>query len=151
MEIFIALLYFQKEGNCMKRSDRKFGVSNMSNIEKIKEIALFLKKRIEQGEQLIVVVSAMGKTTDRLMDSVHSITDNPKSEDLAVLLTTGEQQTIAYLSIILNDIGVKSKTLTGYQAGVHTEGSHLKSKIAKIDEYRLEKLFQLFYLFIVDD
>ncbi|HLR02566.1 MAG TPA: aspartate kinase [Virgibacillus sp.] len=133
----------------MKRSVLKFGGSSVSNIEKIKEIALFLKKRIEQGEQLIVVVSAMGKTTDRLMDSVHSITDNPKSEDLAVLLTTGEQQTIAYLSIILNDIGVKSKTLTGYQAGVHTEGSHLKSKIANIDADRFEQLFQSFSLIIV--
>lgn len=133
----------------MQRGVLKFGGSSVANIEKMKEIAIFLKKRIERGEQLIVVVSAMGETTDRLMDSVHTITSNPESEDVAVLLTTGEQQTIAYLSLVLNDIGVKSKALTGYQAGIRTEGSHLESKISNIDTDLFESLFETYSLLIV--
>lgn len=125
----------------MKRSVLKFGGTSVSSLEQIKDIAIYLKGRIEQGEQLIVVVSAMGKTTDDLLTKVNSITHTPNEQDLAVLLTTGEQQTISYLSIILNDIGVKSKPLTAYQAGIETVGHYLNSKISKIDTEHFEQLF----------
>src|SRR5699024_4405235 len=128
----------------MKRNVLKFGGTSVSSLEKIKEIANSLKERSEQGEQLIVVVSAMGKTTDELMEQVDSITTSPNEEDLAVLLTTGEQQTISYLSIILNDLGVKSKPLTGYQAGIETVGKPLKSKISKINTELFEDLFSTY-------
>lgn len=117
----------------MKRNVLKFGGTSVSSLEKIKGIAGYLKDRVRQGEQLVVVVSAMGKTTDELLEQVSMITQSPNEQDLAVLLTTGEQQTISYLSIILNDLGVKSKPLTGYQAGIETVGHHLKSKISKIN------------------
>src|SRR5699024_7755312 len=67
----------------------------------------------------------------------------------AVLLTTGEQQTISYLSIILNDLGVKSKPLTGYQAGIETVGKPLKSKISKINTELFEDLFSTYNVLIV--
>ena len=67
-----------------------------------------LKRRVDEGEQLIVVVSAMGKTTDLLMENVQSLTTTPRDQELALLLTTGEQQTVSYLSMVLNDIGVAS-------------------------------------------
>ena len=133
----------------MKRNVLKFGGTSVSSLEKIKEIANSLKERSEQGEQLIVVVSAMGKTTDELMEQVDSITTSPNEEDLAVLLTTGEQQTISYLSIILNDLGVKSKPLTGYQAGIETVGKPLKSKISKINTELFEDLFSTYNVLIV--
>ncbi|ASN06065.1 aspartate kinase [Virgibacillus necropolis] len=133
----------------MKRSILKFGGTSVSSLEKIKNIADYLKDRAKQGEQLIVVVSAMGKTTDELMASVNSITSSPNEQDLAVLLTTGEQQTISYLSIILNDMGVKSKPLTGYQAGIETVGHHLKSKISKINSELFDQLFNTYNVLIV--
>lgn len=133
----------------MKRSVVKFGGSSVSSLDKIKKIAEYLKGRVEQGEQLVVVVSAMGKTTDNLMASVNSITKSPNEQDLAVLLTTGEQQTISYLSIILNDISVKSKPLTGYQAGIETVGRHLKSRISKINLNLFEQLFDTYNVLIV--
>ena len=81
----------------MNRSVLKFGGSSVSDFTKIKNIAEILKTRVEQGEELIVVVSAMGKTTDQLMENVSTLTSTPKDQELALLLTTGEQQTVSYL------------------------------------------------------
>ncbi|WP_404452232.1 aspartate kinase [Virgibacillus necropolis] len=133
----------------MNRNVLKFGGTSVSSLEKIKNIADYLKGRVEQGEQLVIVVSAMGKTTDDLMAQVSSITNSPNEQDLALLLTTGEQQTISYLSIILNDIGIKSKPLTGYQAGIETVGHHLKSKISKVNTKLVEQLFDTYSILIV--
>lgn len=151
MGLELDVLFYRntKEGSFMKRSVIKFGGTSVSSLDKIKNIADYLKGRVEQGEQLVVVVSAMGKTTDELMAQVSSITNSPNEQDLAVLLTTGEQQTISYLSIILNDKGVKSKPLTGYQAGIETVGHHLKSKISKINSELFEQLFDTYSVLIV--
>ncbi|MCY1596834.1 aspartate kinase [Staphylococcus pettenkoferi] len=126
----------------MKRSVLKFGGSSVSDFHKIRNIADMLKSRVEAGEQLIVVVSAMGKTTDELMNNVSTLTTKPKEQELALLLTTGEQQTVSYLSMILNDIGVNAKAMTGYQAGIKTVGHHLKSKIAEINPQTFDHAFE---------
>ncbi|MCU5745549.1 aspartate kinase [Staphylococcus sp. SQ8-PEA] len=126
----------------MRRSVLKFGGSSVSDFHKIKNIAEMLKRRVADGQQLIVVVSAMGKTTDELMANVNHLTTAPKEQELALLLTTGEQQTVSYLSMVLNDIGVKAKAMTGYQAGIKTVGHHLKSRIANIKPELFERSFQ---------
>lgn len=126
----------------MTRSVLKFGGSSVSDFTKIKNIADMLKNRVNAGEQLVVVVSAMGKTTDQLMDNVSTLTATPKQQELALLLTTGEQQTVSYLSMVLNDIGVSAKAMTGYQAGIKTIGHHLKSKIAEINPQTFETAFE---------
>jgi aspartate kinase len=133
----------------MKRSVLKFGGTSVADLDKIKNIATYLKSRIEKDEQLVVVVSAMGKTTDQLLANVAQITDNPKEQDLAMLLTTGEQQTISYLSITLNDMNVPAKPLTGYQAGIETIGHHLKSRISSIKTDLFEELFKQHKVIIV--
>lgn len=124
------------------RSVLKFGGSSVGDFTKIKRIAEMLKERVNQDEQLIVVVSAMGNTTDQLMTNVSTLTKAPKQQELALLLTTGEQQTVSYLSMVLNDIGVNAKAMTGYQAGIKTIGHHLKSKIAQINPQTFEQAFQ---------
>lgn len=126
----------------MAQSVLKFGGTSVGDFNKIKNIAYMLKNRVDNGEQLVVVVSAMGKTTDSLLENIGTLTSQPKDEHLAMLLTTGEQQTISYLSMVLNDIGVQTKAMTGYQAGIKTVGHHLKSKIAEIDANRFEKAFE---------
>lgn len=126
----------------MAQSVLKFGGTSVGDFNKIKNIAYMLKSRIDNGEQLVVVVSAMGKTTDSLLENIGTLTSQPKDEHLAMLLTTGEQQTISYLSMVLNDIGVQTKAMTGYQAGIKTVGHHLKSKIAEIDANRFETAFE---------
>ncbi|WP_436853826.1 aspartate kinase [Staphylococcus caeli] len=125
----------------LERSVLKFGGSSVSDFTKIKNIAEMLRTRVTQGEQLIVVVSAMGKMTDELMANVSTLTTSPKDQELALLLTTGEQQTVSYLSMVLNDIDVNAKAMTGYQAGIKTVGHHLKSRIAEINPDTFEQAF----------
>lgn len=119
----------------------KYGGSSVSDFEKIGAIANYLKERSLTGEKLVVIVSAMGNMTDKLLANVAKITEKPEPEELAMLLTTGEQQSIAYLSMALKEIGVHSKSLTGYQAGIQTVGQHLKSKIASIPVEKFNDLF----------
>lgn len=133
----------------MKRSVLKFGGSSVSDFTKIRNIAEILKNRIENDEQLIVVVSAMGKTTDQLMENVAALTSEPKQQELALLLTTGEQQTVSYLSMVLNDIGVQARAMTGYQAGIKTVGHHLKSRIAEINPDTFDKAFETHDVLVV--
>ena len=87
----------------METSVLKFGGTSVGDFDKIKEIANELKSRVSRGEKLIVVVSAMGGTTDELLLNANSLSSTPKEDHVALLLTTGEQQTISYLSIILED------------------------------------------------
>ncbi|TDL98086.1 aspartate kinase [Macrococcus brunensis] len=124
-----------------KRSVIKFGGTSVADFTKLKNIAGYLKKRTEQDEQLVVVVSAMGKTTDELLRNVDLLSSAPNEQDLALLLTTGEQQTISYLSIILKELDVRTQALTGFQAGIRTKGHHLKSKILNIKEQKFEETF----------
>lgn len=133
----------------MKRSVLKFGGSSVSDFTKIRNIAEMLKNRIENDEQLIVVVSAMGKTTDQLMENVAALTSEPKQQELALLLTTGEQQTVSYLSMVPNDIGVQARAMTGYQAGIKTVGHHLKSRIAEINPDTFDKAFETHDVLVV--
>ena len=126
----------------MNRSVLKFGGSSVSDFSKIRNISEMLKRRVDQGEQLIVVVSAMGKTTDQLMENVNELTQTPKDDALALLLTTGEQQTVSYLAMTLNDIGISAKAMTGYQAGIKTVGHHLKSRIAEINPDTFDEAFE---------
>lgn len=127
----------------------KYGGSSIGNFEKIKNIAMYLKNRVDQEEKLVVVVSAMGKMTDKLLENAAELTQTPIPEDLATLLTTGEQQSIAYLSMALREIGVQSKSLTGYQAGIQTVGQHLKSKIASISDDKFIDTFETVDVIIV--
>lgn len=133
----------------MKRSVLKFGGSSVADINRIKNIGRYVQNRIKEGEQLIIVVSAMGDTTDRLINESHSITETPNEIDLALLLSSGEQQTISYLSMILNELGVSAKALTGYQAGIVTSGRPIKSRISTINTKYIKKLFERFDVIVV--
>lgn len=128
----------------------KFGGTSVGTIEKIKEISSYLKDRIEENdEKLIVVVSAMGKTTDELLKRVNDITSNPDVRELDTLLAIGEQNTISLMSIALNDIGVRARSLTGMQAGIKTFGQHTKSKIEGINKTYIKSQLEKFDVLVV--
>lgn len=120
----------------------KYGGSSVATLDKIKEVANYLKYRSDKNGKLIVVVSAMGATTDTLLANIDEITKNPADEHVATLLATGEQQTISYLAMALNDLGLKAKPLTGFQAGITTTPANMKSTIAAIDREKLEALLE---------
>lgn len=118
----------------------KYGGSSVATIEKIKAIAEYvvnLKKT--KYDDVIVVASAMGKTTNTLIAMAKEITSSPSQRELDSLLSTGEQQTVSLLSMAINSMGQKAVSLTGYQANVKTVGVHTKSKIKRIDTERIEE------------
>ena len=120
----------------------KYGGSSVATIDKIKEVAQYLKYRSDKNGKLVVVVSAMGDTTDTLLANIQAITNNPDEEHMATLLSTGEQQTISYLAMALKDLGIKAKPLTGFQAGISTTKENMKSRITSIDKEKLEALLE---------
>ncbi len=112
---------------------QKYGGSSVKDLERIKEVAKRIMKRKQTGVKLVVVVSAMGNTTDNLLSMAYGLSDNPRPRELDVLMSTGEQVSIALLSIALNDMGCRARSFTGQQIGLMTEGFHTKSKISDID------------------
>lgn len=118
---------------------QKYGGTSVGDIEKIRNIAKHLKSLKEQGKELVVVVSAMGKSTDALLKMAYELDEKPCRRELDRLMSTGEQQTIALLTMALHAQGVEAISLTGLQAGITTTGLYTKSKIKKIDANRVEK------------
>lgn len=117
----------------------KYGGSSVATIEKITSIAKYISELKKEFNEIVVVASAMGKTTDELIKKAKEITPNPNTRELDSLLSTGEQQTVALLAMALNSIEIDAISLTGIQAGIKTVGIHTKSKIKSIDKDKLEK------------
>ena len=112
---------------------QKYGGSSVGDLDRIKNVAKRVKERKDSGAKLVVVVSAMGNTTDELISTAYGLSSNPRPRELDVLMSTGEQISIALLSIALNDIGCRARSFTGHQIELITEGFHTKSKIADIN------------------
>ncbi|MCB9073773.1 MAG: aspartate kinase [Bdellovibrionaceae bacterium] len=121
----------------------KFGGASLSDIEKIKYVAQYLKKEQKTHSlPIIVVVSAMGKTTDEFIGLAQSVAVKPKRRELDMLLTSGERISMALLSLALNDLGVSAISLTGSQAGIITDSSHGNARIRATRPIRLEAHLQ---------
>lgn len=126
----------------MKIIAQKYGGSSVATPEKIKRIAEKVKARVDQGYKLAVIVSAMGDATDDLIDLAGKITDTPSAREMDMLLSTGEQVTIALFSMALHTLGVRAISLTGAQAGIVTDSAFRKAKIQSIDPGRLLREFE---------
>lgn len=116
----------------------KYGGSSVASTEQIQEIAAYICM-VKQEESVVVVVSAMGKSTDQLMLLAKQLSKRLPKRELDTLLSTGEQQTIALLSIALHGLGVDAISLTGFQAGFRTTSSHTKGIIKDIEIERVMK------------
>lgn len=117
----------------------KYGGSSVATTEKILDIAKSLKEIYDKKEQIVVVVSAMGKITNKLISLAHEITSNPDKREMDRLMSTGENQTIALLSIALNSLGVPSVSYTGEQLEIKTKGVHMKNTIESINKDKILK------------
>ncbi|MGI5825673.1 MAG: aspartate kinase [Bacillota bacterium] len=117
---------------------QKFGGSSVATPERIKNVARRVGKTADNGNQVVVVVSAMGDTTDNLISLAKAVTSNPSDREMDMLLSTGEQQSIALLAMALNEMGYHAVSLTGQQAGVRTDKAHSRAKILSIDSTRLD-------------
>ena len=115
----------------------KFGGSSVAGAERIKRVARRIVRERASGSQLVVVVSAMGDTTDELLSLAAAVTDEPDPRELDVLLSTGEHQSATLVSMALHSLGVPAISLTGAQAGITTDGRYGKARIAGIDPRRV--------------
>ncbi len=121
---------------------QKYGGTSVGSVERIKAVA----QRIAQtasDRSVVVVVSAMGKTTDGLVKLANEISPNPSRREMDMLLSTGEQVTIALMSMALQELGVPAISLTGAQVGIVTEAEHSRARILHIKTERIEEHLQL--------
>lgn len=117
----------------------KYGGTSVETIDQIKAVAGRLAERKKLGQDLVVVISAMGQTTDQLLDMAASISETPDRREVDLLLATGEQVSVALLSIALKTLGVNSVGLTGRQAGIFTDDVHTKARISRIETDRIRQ------------
>lgn len=116
---------------------QKYGGSSVADNEKLMNVAHKIKKCKDESNDVVVVVSAQGKTTDLLIEKARSISKEISDREMDVLLSTGEMQSMALLVMTLEKIGVPAVSLTGEQAGIFTDNGHLNSRIDKIRPYRI--------------
>ncbi|MEH7125643.1 aspartate kinase [Bacillus sp. JJ1773] len=117
---------------------QKFGGTSVANVEKIRNVANRVIEEKNKGNDVVVVVSAMGKSTDQLVSLAKEISSSPSKREMDMLLTTGEQVTISLLAMALTEKGLPAVSLTGWQAGIKTESVHGNARILDIDTSKLK-------------
>ena len=125
---------------------QKYGGTSLSDPDKIKGVAKRVIRSKEEGNRLVVVVSALGDTTDDLMELAHKVSARPSEREVDMLISTGEQVSMALLAMAINDLGHDAFrglgqlaiSHTGTQLGIITDSTHTKAKILKIDTKRIK-------------
>ncbi len=128
---------------------QKFGGSSVADASKMLEVARRIVKNRKQGNDVVVVVSAPGDTTDDLISMAKKITEEPDDREMDVLLATGEQQSIALLAIALKSMGCDAISFTGPQAGIVTDDVHTKARIVKMGDTKIKGALKLGKVVIV--
>lgn len=119
---------------------QKFGGSSVADADGIKRVARRVADTYRAGNQVVVVVSAMGDTTDDLLDLAAEVSSNPgASRELDMLLTAGERISMAALAMAVNDLGVQAKSFTGSQAGMITDGIHGSARLVEVNPDRIQR------------
>ncbi|MBU4439892.1 MAG: aspartate kinase, partial [Firmicutes bacterium] len=118
---------------------QKYGGSSVANVERIKRVAGRIIETKEKGKKVVVVVSAMGDTTDDLIELAQKINEHPPSREMDMLLATGEQVSISLLAMAIQSMGHDVVSLTGAQCGIVTSNVHKRARINDIHTHRIEK------------
>ncbi|MCC5950023.1 MAG: aspartate kinase [Nitriliruptoraceae bacterium] len=118
---------------------QKYGGTSVGDVDRMKRVADRIVRTHRDGNQVVVVVSAMGKTTDELVDMASRISERPPERELDILLTSGERISMSLLAMALQDRGVAAKSFTGSQAGIITDAVHGKARILDITPGRVQE------------
>ena len=121
----------------MKLIVQKYGGSSVADVDKLKKIASMIAAVKKQGIDVVVVVSAMGKTTNQLIEMAKAISSNPPRREMDMLLSTGERTSMALLCIALHEEGIESISLTGSQAGIITNDRHNDARVIEVRPVRV--------------
>ncbi|HEX2178243.1 MAG TPA: aspartate kinase, partial [Actinomycetota bacterium] len=116
---------------------QKYGGTSVAGVDRIKVVAERIAKSAAQGNDMVVVVSAMGKATDDLVRLAHEISPVPHAREMDMLLSAGERISMALLSMALNEMGRDAISFTGSQAGIVTDTSHTKARIVEVKARRI--------------
>ncbi len=127
---------------------QKFGGTSVADCEKILAAARKAIRAQQEGHQVVMVVSAMGKNTDMLVDLAGQITESPPAREMDMLLSTGEQVSVALMAMAIHSLGFKAISLTGGQIGIRTDSSHTKARIRSISTDRVKQLLNQGYIVI---
>jgi aspartate kinase len=119
---------------------QKFGGTSVANAEKIRAAARRAIRAQQHGKQVVMVVSAMGHQTDYLVDLAKQVSDNPSAREMDMLLSTGEQVSVALMAMAIHSLGAEAVSLTGAQIGIRTDSTHTKARIQSISTERMKKL-----------
>jgi len=117
---------------------QKYGGSSVADVTKLKQVAQRIAATREQGNQVVVVVSAMGKTTDQLLARAHEVSPSPSRRELDMLLTCGERMSMALLSMAIGELGHRAISLTGSQCGIITNHRHSGARIIEVRPVRIQ-------------
>ena len=117
---------------------QKFGGSSVANPERIKRVAQRVVETKRRGHRVVVVVSALGDTTDELIELAQQISQQPPEREMDMLLATGEQVSVALLAMAIDELGEEAISLTGAQVGILTDGTHTKAKLIDINAKRIQ-------------
>jgi len=120
---------------------QKYGGTSVGTTDKIKNVAKRIKTYHDRGDRVVVVVSAMGHTTDELIELAEKINSDPPRREMDMLLSTGEQVSVSLLAMALHAIGVPAKSFTGSQVRLMTDGNFSNAKIEMIDRTRIDEAF----------
>ena len=118
---------------------QKFGGSSVADAEKLLHVAHIIKNTYEKGHRVIVVLSAQGDTTDRLLRAAREVNETPSKRELDALLATGEQVSVSLCAMALHRLGVPAVSLCAWQAGIVTEGAHGEANVTQIEHERIER------------
>jgi len=118
---------------------QKYGGSSVADAAKIRNVARRVVETVKAGHGAVVVVSAMGKSTDGLIRLAHEITPTPPARELDMLLATGEQVSIALLAMAIDTLGYRARSFTGEQAGIRTDAAHTRARIVGIDGEKVQR------------
>ena len=118
---------------------QKFGGTSVANAERVMNVAGIVKDTYEAGNQVVVVVSAQGDTTDDLIQKAKEINPKASRREMDMLLSSGEQISISLLAMALEKLGVPAVSLLGWQAGVNTSSAYGSARIKKMDTDRLQR------------
>lgn len=121
---------------------QKYGGTSVGSLEKIKFVAGKVAKRYREGNDVVVVVSAMSGETDKLIKLAKELSPSPDPREMDVIVSTGEQVTTGLLAMALKDLGIPARSLLGFQIGIKTDDAFMKARILDIDATALKMAFE---------
>lgn len=128
---------------------QKYGGTSVATVERIERLACRVASAVQQGHQVVVVVSARGDTTDQLLTLASSIARRPHQRELDRLLATGETQSMSLVALALGELGIPARSFDGGQAGIRSGGAHGKARINRIATGRLRRALEAGYVAVV--